>query len=393
MNKKKTGKKIFLVLILFAIALGGYFYFHDGEEKFTYITENVHKQDIQKTVNATGEVRAVDLVTVGAQASGKIEKLYIAIGQDVKKGDLIAQIDSTTQQNEVDKIKAKLNSYEAQLIAANVSYKVAEKKYNRQKKLYQQKATSQEDMENAEETYENAKAQMEQIIASLKENRISLSTAETNLGYTKITSPLDGTIVSVPVKEGQTVNAAMNTPTIVQIANLDKMEIVIEISEGDILNIKPEDKVTYSILANLDKTYETTLKSIDPGLTSLSNGEYTEVVSSSEAIYYYGRLIVDNLDGELRIGMTTQNVIFVEAAKDVLTIPATAIKGNGSGKYVNILLPNGKTEERKIVTGVSDGFNVEVTEGLTEGQKVIVAQLSSEQISEKATVKRGPRGF
>ena len=393
MNRKKSNTKLYIFLAIIILLTGCYYTFRDTEEKFAYITEEVKKQDIQKTVNATGEVRAVDLVTVGAQASGKIEKLYIQIGQEVKKGDMIAQIDSTTQQNDVDTIKSKLKSYESQLIAADVAFKVAEKKYDRQKLLSKKNATSKEDLENAQEVFEDAKSQMVQIISMLKEARISLSTAETNLSYTKITSPLDGTIVSVPVKEGQTVNAAMNTPTIVQIANLDNMEILIEISEGDILNIRTGDKVTYSILANLDKTYETTLKSIDPGLTLLSNGEYTEVVSSSEAIYYYGRLIVPNPEGELRIGMTTQNVIFVAAAKDVLTVPATAIKGSGSDKYVNILLADGKVEEKHITTGVSDGFNVEITNGVSEGQKVIIARLSSSEISEKATIKGRPRGF
>ncbi len=393
MNKKKSNTKLYIFLAIIILLTGCYYTFRDTTEKFAYITEDVKKQDIQKTVNATGEVRAVDLVTVGAQASGKVEKLYVEIGQEVKKGDMIAQIDSTTQQNDVDTIKSKLKSYESQLIAADVAFKVAEKKYDRQKLLNQKNATSKEDLENAQKVFEDAKSQMVQIISMLKEARISLSTAETNLSYTKITSPLDGTIVSVPVKEGQTVNAAMNTPTIVQIANLDNMEILIEISEGDILNIRTGDRVTYSILANLDKTYETTLKSIDPGLTLLSNGEYTEVVSSSEAIYYYGRLIVPNPEGELRIGMTTQNVIFVAAAKDVLTIPATALKGSGSDKYVNILLSDGKVEEKHISTGVSDGFNVEVTKGLSEGQKVIIAQLSSSEISEKATIKGRPRGF
>ncbi|MDD4556335.1 MAG: efflux RND transporter periplasmic adaptor subunit [Alphaproteobacteria bacterium] len=393
MQQRKSGKKFLYLLILLIIVSGSYFLFRKTDENFTYITEDVIKTNIQQVVNATGEVRAVDLVTVGAQASGKIEKLYVAIGQEVKTGDLIAQIDSTTQQNEVDTIKAKLNSYEAQLVAADVAYKVAEQKHQRLQKLYTQNATSKEDLETAQETFAEAKSRITQIISSLKEARISLSTAKTNLGYTKITSPLDGTIVSLPVKQGQTVNAAMNTPTIVQIANLDEMEIVIEISEGDILNIKPNDKVTYAILANLDKVYETTLKSIDPGLTSLSNGEYSEVVSSSEAIYYYGRLIVPNKNRDLRIGMTTQNVIYVDAAEDVLTLSTTAIKSKDGKKFVEILKADGKTKEQPIVTGVSDGFTVEIKEGLKEGQKVVVAQLSSEQISEKATVKRGPRGF
>ena len=249
-----------------------------------------------------------------------------------------------------------------------------------------------EDLENAQNTYETAKAKVTELQSSVKETEISLSTAETNLGYTKITAPLDGTIVSVPVKEGQTVNAAMDTPAIVQIADLSQMEILIEISEGDISNIKPGVKVTYSILADLSDVEETTLKSIDPGLTLLTNNEYTEVVESSEAIYYYGRLVVPNTEGKLRIGMTTQNVIYVENAENVLTVPVTALKTEGTKKYVEILTPQG-VQKRTVITGVSDGLHVEVKEGVNEGEEVILAYMSSAEISSKLSNTRRPRGF
>lgn len=364
------------------------------KESVSYITEDVSRRNLEKVVNATGEVRAIELVTVGAQVSGKIEKIYVSVGQNVKEGDMIAQIESTTQQNDVDMYKARLNSYQAQLEAAQTTLKVMEKQFTRTQKLYAQKAASTEDLENAEDSYQSSKSKVAELEASLKETEISLSTAEKNLGYTKITAPLDGTVVSVPVKPGQTINANMNTPTIVQIADLSQMEILIEISEGDIGYVKPGNKVTYSTLTELDKIYETTLNSIDPGLTLLTNGEYTEVVASGEAIYYYGRLVVPNEDNQLRIGMTVQNVIYVDEAEDVLSVPATAVKGHGEDKYVEILTPDNMVERRAVVTGVSDGLNVEIEKGVAEGDKVIIAQLSSDEISDKAaSTRRGPRGF
>lgn len=391
-NFVRENKKIFFygAVIIFGIWLGTKFFGND--DNITYITEKVQRQNIQKVVNAAGEVRAIQLVTVGAQVSGKIETLYVMVGQVVKKGDLIAEIDSTTQQNEVDINKAKLNSYEAQLAAAKVSLKIAEKKYKRTQALRKQNAASAEDLEDAEDAYETAKSKVTELDSTIKETEISLSTAETNLGYTKITAPLDGTIVSVPVKQGQTINAAMDTPTIVQIADLSQMEILIEISEGDISNIKPGVKVTYSILGDLNNIYETTLKSIDPGLTLLTNNEYTEVVGSDEAIYYYGRLVVPNDRGVLRIGMTTQNVIYEDSAEDVLTVPATAIKNEGQGKFVEILTKNG-VEKRAVVTGVSDGLNIEVKSGVKEGEEAVLAKMSSAEISDKTSKIRGPRGF
>ncbi len=383
-------------IILFLLLAGGWFVSHysGSKDENIYITEKVKRQDIKKVVNAAGEVKARELVTVGAQASGKIEKLYVTVGQEVKQGDMIAQIDSTTQQNEVDINKARLKSYEAQLEAAQTSLKIAEKQYKRTQVLHKKNAASTEDLENAEDTYHMAKSKVTEIEASLKETQISLSTAETNLGYTKITAPLDGTIVSVPVKQGQTVNAAMNTPTIVQIADLSKMEILIEISEGDIGNIKPGAKVTYSILADLNNSYETTLQSIDPGLTLLTDGEYTEVVEESEAIYYYGRLVVPNEDGKLRIGMTTQNMIYVANADNVLSIPSIAIKKDAAGnQYVNILTINGPAR-KDITTGVSDGLNVEVKSGLEEGDDVIMTNMTSSEALDKLSNVRGRRrGF
>ena len=387
----KNNKKLCLFLIVLVLVTI-FFELHENDDEVSYITEPFKRQNVQKVVNATGEVRAIQLVTVGAQVSGKIEHLYVSIGQNVKKGDLIAEIDSTTQQNEVDINKTKLESYKAQLKAAEVSLNVTEKQYKRTQTLKKRKAASDEDLENAQDAYETAKAKVIELQSSVKETEISLSTAETNLGYTKITAPLDGTIVSVPVKEGQTVNAAMDTPAIVQIADLSQMEILIEISEGDISNIKPGVKVTYSILADLNDVFETTLKSIDPGLTLLTNNEYTEVVESSEAIYYYGRLIVPNDEGKLRIGMTTQNVIYVEHADNVLTVPVTALKNDGTQKYVDILTAQG-VQKRTVVTGVSDGLHVEVKEGVNEGDEVILAYMSSSEISSKLSNEKGPRGF
>lgn len=203
-----VSKKVLLLTLLILVSFPAYAYFFSSGDDVSYITEPVKRQNIEKVVNATGEVRASELVTVGAQASGKIEKLHVIIGQNVKKGDLIAEIDSTTQKNDVEINKSRLSSYQAQLNAAKVSLDVAKKQYDRMAALKKKNAASAEDLENAQNTYESAKSRVTELEANIKETEISLSTAETNLGYTKITAPLDGTIVSIPVKEGQTVNAA-----------------------------------------------------------------------------------------------------------------------------------------------------------------------------------------
>lgn len=387
MNKKS----LFLIAAAAIAAAAGYQSFF-AEEGVSYITERVSRKNIEKVVNATGEVKAIELVTVGAQTSGKIEYLPVKVGQKIKKGELIAQIDSTTQRNDVESTKAKLTSLQAQLDAAKISHKIAEKQFTRMQRLRKRDAASEEDLENANDAFESAKAKVTELEASIAETKLALNTAQTNLGYTKITAPLDGIIVSVPVKTGQTVNAAMNTPTIVQIADLSKMEILIEISEGDIGNIKTGARVTYTVLSNPDNVYETTLDSIDPGLTLLTNGEYGEVVGSDEAIYYYGRLVVDNPDGALRIGMTTQNVIYVAQADNVLTAPVLAVKKDGAQSYVNVLTPTG-IQRHAVVTGLSDGVDIEIKSGVSDHDTVVIAQMSESEVTKKKDKFKRPRGF
>lgn len=384
-------KNVFLfALVALAALFGCKAWFKD--EPVSYITEPVIRKNIEKTVNATGEVKAIELVTVGAQTSGKIEYLPVKVGQRIQKGDLIAQIDSTTQENDVNSTKAKLTSLKAQLNAAEISAKIAEKQFVRERRLLKKNAASQEDFENAKDAFEAAKAKVTELKASIAETALALNTAETNLGYTKITAPLDGVVVSVPVKTGQTVNAAMNTPTIVQIADLSQMEILIEISEGDIGKVQTGAKVTYTVLSAPETVYETTLKSIDPGLTLLTNGEYTEVVGSDEAIYYYGRLVVDNPDGALRIGMTTQNVIYVTQADNVLTVPVLAVKKDGAQSYVNVLTPTG-IQRHAVVTGLSDGVDIEVKSGVSDHDTVVIAQMSESEVTKKKDKFKRPGGF
>lgn len=384
-------KNVFLfALVALAALFGCKAWFKD--EPVSYITEPVIRKNIEKSVNATGEVKAIELVAVGAQTSGKIEYLPVKVGQRIQKGDLIAQIDSTTQENDVNSTKAKLTSLKAQLNAAEISAKIAEKQFVREQRLLKKNAASQEDFENAKDAFEAAKAKVTELKASIAETALALNTAETNLGYTKITAPLDGVVVSVPVKTGQTVNAAMNTPTIVQIADLSQMEILIEISEGDIGKVQTGAKVTYTVLSAPETVYETTLKSIDPGLTLLTNGEYTEVVGSDEAIYYYGRLVVDNPDGALRIGMTTQNVIYVAQADNVLTVPVLAVKKDGAQSYVNVLTPTG-IQRHAVITGLSDGVDIEIKSGVSDHDTVVIAQMSESEVTKKKDKFKRPGGF
>lgn len=391
-------KKRFFILLGLAVAAGAAYYFFSSNSKqeTTYLTESVTRGNVEKTVVASGSVESVNEVDVGAQVSGKITKLYVKLGQEIKKGEMIADIDSTTQINTLNTKKAALVSYQAQLKAKKTAYDVALSSYNRLSKLYTQKATSLDSLNSAKSTLDNAKAEMEAIEANIKQAEIEVNTAETNVGYTKITAPMDGTVISVPVSEGQTVNANQTTPTIVTIADLSKMKIKPEISEGDITKVKAGQEVSFTILSDSQTVYHSVIDSVDPANTTTSDSSSTSSLSSSSssttsAIYYYANVLIDNPDRTLRIGMTTENNIKIANAKDVLLVSNMAIQKRDGKSFVNVLNDKNQPEPREVEIGVQNDFKTEIKSGLNEGEKVIVSQVANgEQVG---SMPRGPRMF
>ena len=392
-------KKRFFILLGLLVATGAVYYFFSSNNKqeTTYLTESVTRGNLEKTVVASGSVESVNEVDVGAQASGKITNLYVKLGQEIKKGEMIADIDSTTQINTLNTKKAALVSYQAQLKAKKTAYDVALSSYNRLSKLYTQKATSLDSVNTAKSTLDNAKAEMEAIEANIKQAEIEVNTAETNVGYTKITAPMDGTVISVPVSEGQTVNANQTTPTIVTIADLSKMKIKPEISEGDITKVKAGQEVSFTILSDSQTAYHSVIDSVDPANTTTSDSSSTSSSTSSSsssttsAIYYYANVLIDNPDRTLRIGMTTENNIKIANAKDVLLVSNMAIQKRDGKSFVNVLNDKNQPEPREVETGVQNDFKTEIKSGLNEGEKVIVSQVANgEQVG---SMPRGPRMF
>ena len=393
-------KKRFFILLGLLVATGAVYYFFSSNNKqeTTYLTESVTRGNVEKTVVASGSVESVNEVDVGAQASGEITKLYVKLGQEIKKGEMIADIDSTTQINTLNTKKAALVSYQAQLKAKKTAYDVALSSYNRLSKLYTQKATSLDSLNTAKSTLDNAKAEMEAIEANIKQAEIEVNTAETNVGYTKITAPMDGTVISVPVSEGQTVNANQTTPTIVTIADLSKMKIKPEISEGDITKVKAGQEVSFTILSDSQTVYHSVIDSVDPANTTTTDSSSTSSSTSSSssssttsAIYYYANVLIDNPNRTLRIGMTTENNIKIANAKDVLLVSNMAIQKRDGKSFVNVLNDKNQPEQREIETGVQNDFHTEIKSGLNEGEKVIVSQVANGE--KVGSMPRGPRMF
>lgn len=392
--KKKWIKRIIWLLLAVVLIVVIWAIFRPKEE-VNYITDEVQRSNLNQIVNATGEISAAQLVDVGAQASGQIKKLYVKLGQQVKKGDLIASIDSTTQLNTLNTNKARLDTYRAQLVSAQVALRVKQRAFDRERALLAQDATSKADWENAQDSLAAAKANVAELKSQIRQTQIAINTSEADLGYTRITAPMDGTVVSIPVEEGQTVNASQNTPTIVQLADLSKMLNKMQIAEGDMGKVKAGMSLTFTTLADNAKKRQAKLDVVDPGLTTMSQGSYnTSTDTTDTAIYYYARALVPNDDGALHIGMTTQNNILVKSVKGVLTVSNQAIKHRQGKKMVMVLDNNQQVHSIQVKTGITDGMRTEIVKGLKEGDKVVVSSMNNAEAKKRQSkdVKMpGPR--
>jgi membrane fusion protein, macrolide-specific efflux system len=354
--------------------------------------------DIESTVVATGALEASQMVSVGAQVSGQITSLKVQLGDRVKAGDLIAEIDSITQLNKVRNARAALTSTRAQKAVQEANLRQAQLAFERQKMMLEQEATSRADYESAEATLATTKAQIRALDAQIEQGQTELDTAEANLGYTKILAPMDGTVVAVVAKEGQTVNANQTAPTIIKLAKLDTITVSAEISEADVIKVRPGQTVYFTILGNPDKRYYGKLRTIEPAPESIESdssgaGSSSSSSNSSQAIYYNGLFEVPNPDGELRISMTAQVYLVLAEAKGVLTIPSAALEQKGPGGRAVVMVVNaeGKPEPRKIETGINNNAVVEVLSGLKAGEKVVVGEASAMPMPAGGPNQRGPR--
>ena len=371
-------RRAIYLLIILALAWLIKLYFFPSKSNNTFITAPVTRTDIEQTVLATGTVKAFKQVDVGAQVSGQIQTIKVQLGQTVRKGDVLAIIDARTQKNT-------LQTAQAQLASNQASLEKAQADFTRQQTMFNAGAASKEN-------FDAAKASLAAARASVNQSKISVDNAKLTLGYTQVLAPIDGVVVSLAVEEGQTVNANQSTPTLLTIAQLDKVTIRAEISEGDVTKVNIGMPAYFTILGESEHRYETTLRAIDPGPTTLTDNSTSTSTSSSSAsaIYYYGMLDVPNPDGKLRIAMTTQVSIVANSAKNALTIPSTALgKKDKDGKYlVKTLTKDNKTEEHWVEVGLNNNVNAEIKSGLSEGDQVVVSQSST---APTATSKSSPR--
>lgn len=344
--------------------------------------------DIEQTVISTGVLKPVKLVAVGAQVSGRVTSLEVRLNQKVKKGDRIAEIDSLPQQNALRTAEAALELARAQRVEKEAMLTLATSTLARHQALLMQKATSRVDFETTEATVKTTRAQIAALDAQIIQAMVALETARINLGYTRITAPIDGTVLAVVTQEGQTVNAVQSAPTIVILGDLDTMTIRAEISEADIIRAKPGQPVYFTILGDHERRYEASLESIDPAPDSIRNDSSFSAVASStssssssssptsSAIYYNGVFKVPNPDGSLRTYMTAEVHIVLGRAEHVLTIPSAALQEKASNGFyrVQVVDASGAITSRIIQIGLDNKITAEVVSGLKEGERVVTGQ-------------------
>ncbi|MGY8565031.1 efflux RND transporter periplasmic adaptor subunit [Stenotrophomonas rhizophila] len=349
----------------------------------TLATSPVTRGDLEQTVEATGVIDAYKLVSVGAQASGQIKSLKVQLGDTVRQGDLIAEIDATTQQNAVLNAQASLDQVIAQRAVQQASLRQAELEFARQQQMLAAEATSRAEYDTAEAQLKTARAQVKSYEAQIKGRETELGTANANLAYTRITAPMDGTVVAVVAEEGRTVNANQTAPTIVMLARLDLVTVNAEVSEADVVKIKAGMPVYFTTLGDPDRKYHATLRQINPAPSSIASDSSSSSSSSSSsastAVYYNALFDVENPDGTLRIDMTAQVSVLLKQARGVLTIPSVALGPKArDGQYVvRVADADGMPQPRKVRIGINTGSSAEVLSGLKEGEKVVVGEGSA----------------
>ena len=361
--KKLRISKIWIAVVVIVIVAVAAWAMSGGkkEEDINFKEEKVALKTLQNSVTATGTIEAVTSVTVGTQVSGIVNKLYVDYNSQVKKGQVIAELDKTNLLSELNTAKANLASAQSSL-----NYQAAN--MERYKTLYKKGLVSADEYENALLTYRQAKEQ----VASSKEN---VQRAQTNLGYATITSPIDGTVISKSVEEGQTVAASFNTPELFTIAkDLTNMQVVANVDEADIGNVKEGDRVTFTVDAYPDDTFEGTVKQVRLEATTTNNVVTYEVVISAP-----------NADLKLKPGLTANVTIYTQERSGVLAVANKALRFTPTketvGKDMKIVDCKGKNKvwtlngntltAHPVTIGQSDGINTEITKGLKQGDKIV----------------------
>lgn len=338
------------------------------------ISQAIDRGDIEKTVLATGILKPSVQVNVGAQVNGQLKKLYVRAGDRVTKGQLLAEIDPTLQQSELRKSEAELDSAIAQKQASLFNLTQYQLELKRQRQMDRDGAGTKSSLEQAQARVDTQKAQIKVNEAQIVQAQMALETAKANLGYTRILAPMDGQVLGIVTKEGQTVVSSQTAPTILVLANVDTMTVQTRISETDILKVHPGQPLTFYVVADPKHRYQSVMGTLQDAPDDALQDEGTRAQpQQSSAVYYNGVFSIPNPDHLLRTAMTAQVFIVTEQAKNVLRLPVMALGQPLDDDLYVVQVVNGKTTEKRLVrVGINDRQFVEVKEGLSEGEHVVM---------------------
>lgn len=378
---RRSRKLLVGITVLVVLAIVAFFWLSPAK-KTEYLTAAVQRADLENAVLATGVLQALRQVEIGAQVSGQLKSLKVVLGQTVKKGDWLAEIDPVISQNTLAQEQAKLENLQAQKLAKEVRVKQAELSWARQREMLAQDAAARQDMESADAELRALRADGVSLDAQIRQQKLALASAQTNLSYTRIVAPIDGDVVSISTLEGQTVVASFQVPTLMKLADLSTMTVKAQVSEADVVRVKPGQPVYFTILGDPDKRYHGTLRAVQPSPEKINN-----------AVFFNALFDVPNPDRTLRVDMTAQVAIMLGEAKQALTVPLTALgaRDKDGRQEVRVLKADQSVEKRLVRVGITNNFQAQVLEGLKEGDNVITGDPSTLEKSDDGNGGRGKR--
>lgn len=375
-------RKAYLLLAAVAVlGLAGWRW--SGRPTVNYETAPVTRGNVEASVTAIGSLRPHRYVDVGAQVSGQIQRLHVQPGDTVKKDQLLVEIDPSVQQATVDADRAALAGLRAQLAEQQAEHRLAEQQLVRQQQLAKYDVTTVNDVQVAEATFAMAAARIDQLKAQIDQTQAALQADVVRLGYTRIYAPMAGTVITVEAREGQTLNAAYQTPDILRIADLSVMTVWTNVSEADVRAVKvgqPAWFVTLGVDSDHPRRWGSTVRQLLPAPVTHdtnSTGEGSSAASGMQAVTYTVLFDVDNTDGELMPEMTAQVSFITAQARDVIIAPLSALIAvpNQPGHYsARVLHTKDEAEYRQVRLGVRNRNVAAVIEGLAEGDALIVAE-------------------
>ncbi|MCB9979102.1 MAG: efflux RND transporter periplasmic adaptor subunit [Rhodospirillales bacterium] len=366
-------RRFFLVFSLVLAVSGGvwgWVFFQrqgSGDSSVSQSVVEIVPGDIESVVTAQGTLEPKDYVDVGAQVSGLVKKLHVDIGDTVKIGDLIAEIDPDVYESRVRGGQARLKTLQAQKLEQQALIRQATQKLERSRTLVRDKVVSKETFEDAQTALDIAQVRLISLNAQIEEAQSTLEGDKTSLGYTKIYAPMEGTVVSQSTKEGQTINATQTAPVIVQVANLDVMTVRAQVAEADVIKLRPGMSLYFTTLGAGARRWEGKIRQILPSPEKIN-----------DVVLYNVLVDVGNADRSLMTGMTTQMFFVLGYVKGVPVIPVSALirrlpesdTTEGSAWEVEVL-EGGKIQTRTVIIGISNRIQAAVLEGLSPGDKVV----------------------